>query len=139
MICLSRLGQQLLTLRLFSRNPHLPRFLHFFHCAFEDMFEAAGVPYRECLETDKVGWPAVHVDVDFQSPLRFGDVFLIDVWAESLGERSAAFAYRGRVGERDVASARVTVACVDLNDFRAQPIPDKYREIFERFPGPPAK
>ena len=44
-----------------------------------------GVPYRESLEADATGWPAVHVEVDFQSPLRFGDVFDVDVWVEKLG------------------------------------------------------
>ena len=117
---------------------YFPRFLHFFHCAFEDLFGDSGIPYRESLDTDRCGWPAVHVDVDFQSPLRFGDVFDIDVWVTKLGTKSATFAYRGRVGERDVAKAQITVACVSMDGFRGQPIPEKYRTLFSRFQDPPA-
>ena len=122
-----------------ARIVYFPRFLHFFHCAFEDLFGHNGIPYRESLEADRTGWPAVHVDVDFQSPLRFGDTFTIDVWVEKLGTKSATFAYRGRVGDRDVATARITVACVGMDTFRAQPIPEKYRALFERFLDPPSE
>ena len=88
-----------------ARIVYFPRFLHFFHCAFEDFFAGNGIPYRESLETDQVGWPAVHVDVDFQSPLRFGDTFDVDVWVAEMGTKSAKFAYRGRCEGRAVATA----------------------------------
>ena len=116
---------------------YFPRFLHFFHCAFEDLFNDNGIPYRECLDVDFVGWPAVHLDVDFKSPLRFGDEFLIDVSVSRLGTKSATFSYRGSCEERDVASAEITVACIDMKSFRAQPIPEKYRDLFSRFAAPP--
>lgn len=121
-----------------ARIVYFPRFLHFFHCAFEDFFAAGGIPYRESLETDQTGWPAVHLDVDFQSPLRFGDTFEVDVWVEELGTKSATFAYRGRTEGRDVATATITVACIDMGTFRAQPIPDKYRTLFEAHREPPS-
>ena len=114
-----------------ARIVYFPRFLHFFHCAFEDFFAHHGVPYRECLETDKTGWPAVKVETDFHSPLRFGDVFEVDVGVAKLGSKSASFAYRGHIGERLVATATITVVCVDMDDFKAKPIPEKYRKIFE--------
>lgn len=120
-----------------ARIVYFPRFLHFFHCAFEDFFGDNGIPYRESLETDQTGWPAVHVDVDFQSPLRFGDTFEVDVWVKELGNKSATFAYRGRTEGRDVATAHITVACIDMGTFRAQPIPDKYRALFEAHREPP--
>lgn len=116
---------------------YFPRFLHLFHCAFEDFFGDNGIPYRESVETEKTGWPAVHVDVDFQSPLRFGDTFDIDVWVKELGTKSATFAYRGRTEGRDVATARITVVCIDMATFRGQPIPEKYRALFEAHQEPP--
>jgi len=33
---------------------------------------------------------------------------------------------------REVANARITVACIDMRTFRARPIPDKYRRLFEQ-------
>lgn len=120
-----------------ARIVYFPRFLHFFHCAFEDLFDHNGIPYRECLDVDHTGWPAVHLDVDFHSPLRFGDTFDVDVWVERLGTKSAVFAYRGSCEGRNVASARITVACIDMKAFRAQPIPARYRTLFQRFVDPP--
>ena len=120
-----------------ARIVYFPRFLHFFHCAFEDFFAGNGIPYRESLETDQVGWPAVHVDVDFQSPLRFGDPFDVDVWVAEMGTKSAKFAYRGRCEGRAVATAEITVACIAMDTFQAQPIPPKYRALFEAHREPP--
>jgi 4-hydroxybenzoyl-CoA thioesterase len=112
---------------------YFPRFLHFFHCAFEDFFAAHGHPYKQVLDDDGTGWPAVHVETSFHSPLRFGDVFEVTVDVERLGTKSATFRYRGRRREdgQDVASARITVACIDMKTFRAKPIPEVYRRIFE--------
>ena len=116
---------------------YFPRFLHFFHCAFEDFFAAQGRPYKQVLDDDGLGWPTVHVEVDYKSPLRFGDRFDIDVWVHELGHKSATFAYRGSCAGRLVADARITVACVDLRVFEAIPIPPRYRRMFEAHAEPP--
>jgi 4-hydroxybenzoyl-CoA thioesterase len=121
-----------------ARIVYFPRFLHFFHCAFEDFFGDHGHPYRKVLDDDGFGWPAVHVDVDFQSPLRFGDVFDIDVWVEKVGQKSATFRYRGRCEGRNVATATIVVACIDMRKFVGVPIPEPYRTLFENNQTPPS-
>lgn len=114
-----------------ARIVYYPRFFHFFHEAFEEMFEARGVPYRQCLD-EGVGWPAVHAEADYKQPVRFGDTLSIEVRVAKLGETSATFEYRGtRVGEDTPAVvARIVVACIDMTTYRAQPIPEKYRAMF---------
>lgn len=115
---------------------YFPRFFHFFHCAFEDFFNEQGHSYQKVLDEDGAGWPAVHIETDFKRPLRFGDVLEVEVTVERLGDKSATFRYRGlKAGaeaEGEVATARITVACIDMKTFRAQPIPEIYRELFER-------
>ncbi|MDH5491837.1 MAG: acyl-CoA thioesterase [Myxococcales bacterium] len=111
---------------------YYPRFLDFFHRAFEDFFNEQGYPYRFVLDEDRTGWPAVNVQVDFHSPLRFGDLFEIGVQVARLGTKSATFLYRGRVADRAVATGRITVACVDMQTFEPKPIPPHYRLLFER-------
>ena len=115
---------------------YFPRFFHFFHCAFEDFFNAQGHPYKKVLDEDGAGWPAVHIESDFHKPLRFGDEMEVEVTVERLGDKSATFRYRGfKVGaeeEGEVAAARITVACIDMKSFRARPIPEPYRSLFER-------
>ncbi|NOY91550.1 MAG: acyl-CoA thioesterase [Deltaproteobacteria bacterium] len=111
---------------------YYPRFLDYFHRVFEDFFESEGRSYRQVLDQDGVGWPAVHLEVDFRSPLRFGDDLVVTLSALRVGEKSAVFRYRGAVGDRDVVSAEVTVACIDMKSFRGVALPEFYRHMFER-------
>ena len=124
-----------------ARVVYYPRFFHFFHCAFEDFFNETGRSYRQVLDEDRVGWPAVRAEADFREPLRFGDVLEVDMWCERVGEKSATFAYRGRrAGVEAVAcSARITVACIDMDTFQGRPIPPAYRDLFARYDEPPSE
>ena len=112
---------------------YYPRFFHYFHVAFEELFsEKFGIPYVDVLNVEKVGFPAVHVENDFKAPLRFGDIADVEIGVERIGEKSVTFTYalaRGKGGPI-CARAKVTVATVDMNDFRAIPIPEKYRRLF---------
>lgn len=112
---------------------YYPRFFHFFHTAFEDFFDQQGHPYRQCLD-EGVGWPAVHAEANFQRPLRFGDDLRIDVSIERIGKTSATFVYVGtKVGDDAPAvRGKIVVACLDMKRFGPQPIPEKYRALFER-------
>jgi 4-hydroxybenzoyl-CoA thioesterase len=113
---------------------YYPRFFDFFHQVFEDFFEAQGLPYRQVLDVDRVGWPAVHASCDWRRPVRFGDVLVVDMTTARLGTKSATFAYRGWLegGSEDVphVEASITVACIDMDTFQGRPIPDKYRALF---------
>lgn len=112
---------------------YYPRFFHFFHEAFEEMFSAYGVPYRQCLD-ENVGWPAVHAEADYKRPVRFGDTLEIVVRAVRIGDTSATFEYVGTLrGEAEAAvTGKIVVACLDMRTMRPQAIPDRYRALFER-------
>ena len=116
-----------------ARIVYYPRFFHFFHCAFEDFFDEQGFPYRECLDGDGVGWPAVHAEADFERPVRFGQVITVRLVIPKMGEKSVTFDYEVFLpdGER-ACTGRVVVACIGMDDYRGRPIPDKYRELFEK-------
>ncbi len=114
-----------------ARIVYYPRFFHFFHVAFEDFFESEGVPYRACLD-EGVGWPAVHAEADFESPVRFGDELALAVDVARLGRTSATFVYTGSVGGRPAVQGKVVVACIDMASMRAQEIPSKYRAMFQK-------
>jgi 4-hydroxybenzoyl-CoA thioesterase len=111
---------------------YYPRFFHFFHEAFEEMFAAQGVPYRACLD-EQVGWPAVHAEADYKRPVRFGDRLAITVSVTRVGDTSATFEYVGtRVGDDGPAvTGKIVVACLEMSTMRPQPIPAKYRALFE--------
>jgi 4-hydroxybenzoyl-CoA thioesterase len=96
------------------------------------MFAAHGVPYRQCLD-ERVGWPAVHAEADYKRPVRFGDRLAITVSVTRIGETSATFEYAGRrVGDDEIAvTGKIVVACLDMATMRPQPIPSKYRALFQ--------
>ena len=115
---------------------YYPRFFDFYHVAMEEFFEkAVGTPYATVIKEWKVGFPTVHVEADFFSPLRFGDVMRISVSIVKLGKSSVRTRYRvHRLPDGKVAAeARLTTACVDMTTFRARPIPDVLREVFVRY------
>lgn len=111
---------------------YYPRFFHFFHCAFEDFFDEQGFRYRDCLDVDRVGWPAVHAEADFERPVRFGELLEIEVRVTRVGDKSATFEYLGRVGGEPACRGRIVVACISMDTYEARSIPDKYRALFER-------
>ena len=113
---------------------YYPRFFDWFHQVFEDFFEEVGMTYQQVLDDDHAGWPSVHAEADYASPARFGDVLRVELSVERIGKSSTTFAYRlTNAGDgRLVATGRVTCACVDTRSFRAQPIPAKYRALFEK-------
>lgn len=120
-----------------ARIVYFPRFFHFFHVAFEDFFAAEIEPYRASLDA-QVGWPAVHAEADFLKQVRFGDVLEIGVAVEKVGKSSATFVYEGTVvgGDGPAVRGKIVVACIDMATMRSQPIPDRYRTVFEKHRSP---
>lgn len=113
---------------------YYPRFFHYFHVAFEELFsEKFGIPYVDVLNVEKIGFPAVRVENDFKAPLRFGDVADVEISIDRIGSKSIACRYVLRRGEGGpvCAEGTVTVATVDMVTFKAIPLPEKYRKLFE--------
>ena len=115
---------------------YYPRFFHYFHIAFEEMFERElGLRYSEVIDGDHVGFPSVRTEADYKSPVRFGDVLRIRLTCVRLGSRSVTLRYRAERAKdgKLCTDARVTTACVDMRTFTSQEIPPRYRELFTRF------
>jgi 4-hydroxybenzoyl-CoA thioesterase len=110
---------------------YYPRFFHYVHVAFEEMFGTAG--YRRLLDERKVGFPAVHVEFDFSSPLRYGDSIEIAIHKDKLGRSSVTLRYVvTRVADgAPVATAKVTTVTIDMRTFKPVPVPDDLRALFQ--------
>ena len=120
---------------------YYPRFFHFFHIAFEELWRTriGARAYAELIDRDKVGFPAVRAECDFKAPLRFGDTCEIVVTVPQFGKKSITFGYRVfRVAEGEstphvtddrervlCASGTVVCAVVDLARFVAMPVPER--------------
>jgi len=114
---------------------YYPRFFHFFHVAFEELFsEKFGIPYVDVLGKEKIGFPAVRVENDFKAPLRYGDIADVEIGVAKIGTKSITCTYRltRQPGGELCAEGKVTVASVRMTDFVAVPIPEKYRALFAK-------
>jgi 4-hydroxybenzoyl-CoA thioesterase len=113
---------------------YYPRFLNYFHIAFEEFFERAlGVPYPRLIEDERIGFPMVHLEVDFRRPLTYGDAARVGVRVLKVGRTSVEFAYevRSRKTGEVTTSAKGTTVAVNLDTFRPIPVPEPYRGMFE--------
>ena len=114
---------------------YYPRFFDYWHRAFEDFFaDEVGVPYHRMIDERRVGFPIVRVESEFKIPLQHGDLIRVVMTAERIGGRSLTMRYRTyRPGVEAVAAeGRVTQACVNMDTFRAVPLPDDLRAALER-------
>ena len=114
---------------------YYPQFFIYFHEAFEDFFNDAGISYVQLLDERRIGFPTVHVETDYKSPLRYGDQLDIEVTVGKLTNRSLVMRYDGyrhRDGKLSV-SCVITTVCVDMDTFTSREIPPDLRELFERF------
>ncbi len=121
---------------------YFPRFLDSFHGVFEDWFdEDLKMPYRLMLEDTRVGFPTVSVDVDYRGPFRFGQTMEVELMVTEISEKSFACTYNARLhgSDRVLVRARMKVATVDLDKFRAIPIPAKLRQALEARLEPPVR
>jgi 4-hydroxybenzoyl-CoA thioesterase len=114
---------------------YYPHFFIYFHEAFEDFFDDAGLRYDLLLNRRRIGFPTVHIETDYSQPLRYGDALDIELTVPRVGARSATFRYRGFRHQDGLQSvdAQITCACVDLDSFRAVEVPDDLRQLFTRF------
>ncbi len=112
---------------------YYPRFFHFFHMAFEELWRArmGARAYVDLLDRDHVGFPAVSASCDFKAPLRFGDDAEIQLTISRLGTKSITVHYRVfRTDPREhAADGQVVAAVVDLAKFVAVPIPSRVSEM----------
>jgi 4-hydroxybenzoyl-CoA thioesterase len=116
---------------------YYPRFFHYFHVAFEELWRARIGPqaYSDIIDRDRIGFPAVRAECDFKAPLKFGDTAEIEVTIPRLGTKSITFRYRifraaVTPGTRvQCAEGQVVCAVVDLAKFAAVAIPERVTEM----------
>jgi 4-hydroxybenzoyl-CoA thioesterase len=111
---------------------YYPRIFEFVHQATEALWDVhVGRRYFYLLSEEKLGFPLVHSEVEFEHPLRFGDRPIVKVTVFKLGTSSIGLRYVFLVDEVECVKARMTVVCVQLDGLAPIPIPVKYREKFE--------
>lgn len=110
---------------------YYPNLVNFLHEAFEDFFAGhVGRPYPEVYR-DGIGFPTVRVEMEFLSPVRYGDRVSVALTVERVGNSSVQIRYAGSVEDRPVFRARNVAVVVDMKTFRPTPLPAWLRERFQ--------
>lgn len=110
---------------------YYPRLVNFLHEAFEDFFRGhVGRPYPDAFR-EGLGCPTVKLEMEFLSPVHYGDHVDVSVVVEQIGRSSVRIRYEGSVQGRPVFRARNTIVVVDMKTFHSTPIPDWLRERLE--------
>jgi 4-hydroxybenzoyl-CoA thioesterase len=110
---------------------YYPNLVNFLHEAFEDFFTGhVGRPYPEVFG-EGLGVPTVKLEMEFLSPVRYGDHVEVGVVVEHVGSSSVRIRYSASVEGRAVFRARNTAVVVDMKTFTSTPIPPWLRERLE--------
>jgi len=117
---------------------YYPNLVNFLHEAFEDFFAGhVGRPYPEVFR-EGLGFPTVKVEMEFLSPVHYGDRVDVTVVVERVGRSSVQIRYEGQVQGFSVFKARNVAVVVDMRTFKPTPLPPWLRESFGRAMDPEA-
>ena len=87
------------------------------------------------IHEERFGLPAVNIQADFFSPIRYGDEPDISLAVLLLGRTSVQLGMWMTIEGRDRPScrARITTVAMDLSTMQKQEIPKRWRAVFENF------
>ena len=114
---------------------YYPRFLHYFHVALEEFFgQELGIDYPILINEHRIGLPTVHLETDFNRPMRYGDRIEVEVSVSKIGKTSITFGYSVfKQGEdKPWVVGHNVVVCLDMNTFKKIDIPDWLRQRLEK-------
>jgi 4-hydroxybenzoyl-CoA thioesterase len=107
------------------------RYVTYAHEAMEHFFNALAGGYAGLILERRVGFPAVHVEITFTAPARYGDVLRIETRVARLGNRSAVLWYRMHHADTGVLACelRHTVVTTDLRTLTSCDMPADVRAL----------
>ncbi len=111
---------------------YYPNFFDYFQRTEEAFMEHIGMPYPYLIGELKIGFPIVHVESDFKNPVRYGDVFDVNIDVTKLGNSSVTFGFRVFKGQQLCATATIAHVTIDMKQFKPVAIPPQLRALFER-------
>ncbi|MES2152540.1 MAG: tol-pal system-associated acyl-CoA thioesterase [Pseudomonadota bacterium] len=98
-------------------------YLKFFERARTEWLRAAQVAQHELLEQHQALFVVKRASIDYHAPAKLDDVLELTLSIEKLGRASVRFAQQARRDGELLASAEVTVACVDAASLKPRPLP----------------
>lgn len=109
---------------------YYPRFFEFCHNTFEDWFNTKGpLNYRQMIDEQRFGFPAVKAIGDYLAPLKHGDIAQIKLKLLHIGNRSFKTGFEISRKQDQVLSFKgeIITVCVDLKRGKSMLIPETIR------------
>ena len=115
-----------------------PRLLVYCHEALEQFFAPFEGGYAGLVIKRRIGLPAVHIDIEFKKPLRYGDKVTVNLDVTKIGRTSVGLRYTILRAGDGAEVARINHVCVlsNLDSLHALPtpipIPEDVRALLEQ-------
>ncbi len=100
------------------------RYVYWLEAARIELLEALGCPYT-LFQADKIGFIPVHLEIDYHSPLKFSDTFIIH--SELTDISKASFVVESLIKNASgqlICKAKVKLACLDETKWKPRPLPE---------------
>jgi 4-hydroxybenzoyl-CoA thioesterase len=110
------------------------RFVNYAHEAMEHFFGGLDGGYAGLIVKRRIGLPAVHVEMSFSAPARYGDTLRIETRVGKVGNRSIVLRYRMILAGSERLSAEIahTVVTTDLGRLESCEMPADVRALLLR-------
>jgi acyl-CoA thioester hydrolase len=121
---------------------HFSNFFRLMEATEAAFFRTLGLSIFPENPVNSVGWPRVHAECDFRSPLRFEDDVEIQLLVREKGEKSLSYTFIFRKlsdgSSREVARGGIVTACVihdaESGKMKAVPLPRHVSELIQTAP-----
>ncbi len=110
---------------------YYPKLVDYCHRAFEAFFNARIGPAYSRVIAGGTGFPTVHFEIDFISPIRHGDLIDVVVRVAEVGRTSVTLGYEARRGKTVLFRAKNVVVVVDLKTMTKRPLSGSMRRKFQ--------
>lgn len=113
-----------------------PQYFVLFNELVEDWFNRGlGVDFAAFHAVERLGVPMAHVECDFLSPSKIGEVLRFALTVRKIGTSSLTLAVEAAAGTHVRVRATLVVVLASLEAHRPVPIPPDLRQKFARFEG----
>jgi len=99
---------------------HHAVYFRYMEAAEHAFFRSLGLTVAPPKTPASVGWPRVHTEADFSTPLRFEDEVEIQLLVAEKKSKALTYAFRLRKlnapGPQEVARGKITVVCIKMSN-----------------------
>lgn len=96
------------------------------------LLKSKGVDVVECAKRGVI-FPIVHLEIDYKTPARYGDLIRVHSRVVKVGNASLEFSHEIRRGDTVILSAKIVSACVGA-DIKPRRIPEEIRSALSPKP-----